>query len=90
MKTAVNQTNYWNYNMALEKFAPPALPLPPNIYDTQYFNMLIRSLNTYFQQVGSTTPVVFDSITLKNLPTSAAGLPSGVVWNDANTLKIVP
>ena len=76
--------------MALKQFAPPTLPLPPSNYDAQYFNQLIRALNTYFQQVGSTTPVVFDSITLKNLPTSAAGLPSGVVWNDANVLNIVP
>ena len=76
--------------MAMQKFAAPALPLPPNEYDAQYFNQLIRTLNIYFKQVGSTTPVVFDSITLTNLPTSASGLPAGAIWNDANTLKIVP
>lgn len=76
--------------MALKHFAPPALPLPPNDYDSQYFNQLIRALNIYFQQAGSTAPVVFDSITLTNLPTSATDLPSGAIWNDANTLKIVP
>ena len=90
MRIAVSQTNYWNYNMALEKFAAPVLPLPPTAYDPVYFSQLIRVLNIYFQQVGSTTPVVFDSITIKNLPTSAAGLPSGVVWNNANVLNIVP
>ncbi len=76
--------------MAMQKFTSPNLPLPPNQYDPQYFNMLIRSLNAYFQQAGSTTPVVFDSITLTNLPTSSVGLRSGSIWNDANTLKIVP
>lgn len=75
--------------MALKSFAPPALPLPPTEYSEQYFNQLVRSLNTYFRQVGSTTPIVVDSITLNNLPTSATGLPVGAVWNDAGTLKIV-
>ena len=76
--------------MALLKFAPPTIPLPPSNYDVQYFNQLVRVLNIYFNQAGSTTPVVFDSITLTNLPTSSAGLPSGAVWNDSNTLKVVP
>lgn len=75
--------------MALKEFAPPALPLPPDGYDQQYFNQLVRSLNTYFRQAGSTTPIVVDSITLNNLPTSSAGLPAGSVWNDSGTLKIV-
>ena len=75
--------------MALKSFAPPSLPLPPIEYSEQYFNQLVRSLNTYFRQLGSTTPIVVDSITLNNLPTSAVGLPVGSVWNDAGTLKIV-
>lgn len=75
--------------MALKSFAPPSLPLPPTEYTPQYFDQLVRSLNTYFRQVGSTTPIVVDSITLNNLPTSATGLAVGSVWNDAGTLKIV-
>ena len=75
--------------MALKSFAPPNLPLPPTEYSSQYFNQLVRSLNTYFQQAGSTTPIVVDSITFNKLPTSSAGLPVGSVWNDAGTLKIV-
>lgn len=75
--------------MALKSFAPPNLPLPPTEYSEQYFNQLVRSLNAYFRQVGSTTPIVVDSITLNSLPTSAVGLPVGSVWNDAGTLKIV-
>jgi hypothetical protein len=75
--------------MALKSFAPPLLPLPPNEYSPQYFDQLVRSLNTYFRQLGSTNPIVVDSITLNNLPTSATGLPVGSVWNDAGTLKIV-
>ena len=75
--------------MALKSFAPPYLPVAPDEYSPQYFNQLVRSLNTYFRQVGSTTPIVVDSITLNDLPTSATGLPVGSVWNDAGTLKIV-
>jgi hypothetical protein len=29
------------------------------------------------------------NIVLKNVPTSSAGLPSGAIWNDSGTLKIV-
>jgi hypothetical protein len=29
-------------------------------------------------------------IVLTNVPTASAGLPSGAVWSDAGTLKIVP
>ena len=75
--------------MALKSFAPPLLPLPPTEYSPQYFDQLVRSLNSYFRQIGSTNPIVVDSITLNNLPTSATGLPVGSVWNDAGTLKIV-
>jgi hypothetical protein len=75
--------------MALKSFAPPNLPMPPDEYSAQYLNQLVRSLNTYFRQLGSTTPIVVDSITLNSLPTSATGLPVGTVWNDAGTLKIV-
>lgn len=75
--------------MALKSFAPPSLPLPPTAYSSQYFDQLVGALNTYFRQVGSTTPIVVDSITLNNLPTSATGLPAGSVWNDLGTLKIV-
>lgn len=75
--------------MALKLFAPPNLPLPPVEYTPQYFDQLVRTLNAYFRQAGSTTPIVVDSITFNNLPTSATGLPVGSVWNDAGTLKIV-
>ena len=75
--------------MALKSFAPPNFPLPPTEYSPQYFDQLVRSLNSYFRQLGSTIPLVVDSITLNNLPTSATGLPVGSVWNDAGTLKIV-
>ena len=75
--------------MALLLFAPPSLPLAPGEYNSEYFNQLIRSLNVYLNQIGSTTPIVIDQLTLLALPTSPVGLRPGTVWNDGGTLKIV-
>jgi len=75
--------------MALLLFAPPVLPLAPTEYNPEYFNQLIRSLNIYLTQIGSTTPIVIDQLTLLALPTSPVGLRPGTVWNDSGTLKIV-
>jgi hypothetical protein len=76
--------------MALKNYAPPALPVAPENYDPIYMNQLVRSLNIYFRQLGSTTPVVVDSIQLNKLPTSSTGLVSGSVWNNSGVLNIVP
>jgi hypothetical protein len=75
--------------MALLLFAPPVLPLAPTEYNPEYFNQLIRALNVYLNQIGSTTPIVIDQLTLLALPTSPVGLRPGTVWNDGGTLKIV-
>jgi hypothetical protein len=75
--------------MALLLFAPPILPLAPSEYNPEYFNQLIRALNVYLKQVGSTTPIVIDQLTLLALPTSPVGLRPGTVWNDGGFLKIV-
>lgn len=65
------------------------LPLPPVEYDAQYFNTLIRVLNYIIQQQYNPGQIRGATITLTNLPTSPTNLPSGSVWNDAGTLKIV-
>ena len=75
--------------MALQLFAPPVLPLAPGEYNPEYFNQLIRALNVYLKQIGSTTPIVIDQLTLLALPTSPVNLRPGTVWNDGGTLKIV-
>jgi hypothetical protein len=43
----------------------------------------------YLKQIGSTTPIVIDQLTLLALPTSPVGLKPGTVWNDGGILKIV-
>lgn len=75
--------------MSLKLFSSPSLPLAPSTYDPEYFNQVIRALNTYFRQLDSTTPIVVDSITLLALPTSPLGQRVGTVYNDNGVLKIV-
>jgi hypothetical protein len=75
--------------MALLLFAPPSLPIAPSEYSPEYFNQLTRALNVYLNQIGSTTPIVVDQLTLLALPISPVGLKPGTVWNDSGTLKIV-
>ena len=75
--------------MALKLFTAPSLPLAPSAYDPEYFNQVLRSLNVYLSQIGSTTPIVIDSLTLLALPTSALGQRVGTVYNDNGVLKIV-
>lgn len=69
------------------------IPFPPLEYDQQYLNELIRTLNLYFRLLQNPGPATNSTLTLTQLPTSAAGLPSGSVWVDTgagNVLKVVP
>jgi hypothetical protein len=42
--------------MALVGFKAPALPLPPNDYNRQQFDELVRALRIYFNLLDSLTP----------------------------------
>jgi hypothetical protein len=42
--------------MALVGFRAPALPLPPNDYNRQQFDELVRALRIYFNLIDSLTP----------------------------------
>lgn len=79
-----------------------ALPLPPKEYSPEYMGRLLRQLNFIFGRLNSVRPVTVGSdlsqqnvgypisgLTIVNIPTSSAGLPSGSVWSDNGTLKIV-
>lgn len=69
------------------------LPFPPDEYDPKYFNEMIRTLNLYFRQLQNPGPVIASTLQLTNIPTSAAGLRTGDVWEDtgaANVLKVAP
>jgi hypothetical protein len=68
----------------------PVLPLPPLEYDVQYMNTLIRLLNYFIQQQDNPGQIRGSDLHLSGLPTTATGLVSGDVWNNAGTLKIIP
>lgn len=46
--------------MGMLKFKSPALPLPRELYDRQYFDQFIRVLTLYFNQLDSATPIQAD------------------------------
>lgn len=79
-----------------------ALPLPPKDYEQEYMNRLIRQLDIIIARINAVRPMRVGSdisrqnvnypisgLTIENIPTSATGLPSGSVWSDNGTLKIV-
>lgn len=70
--------------------ARPYFPLPPAEYDQTYMTEIIRSFSVYIEQQGNPGEGRFTNVTLTDLPTSATGLESGALWNDAGTVKVAP
>ena len=68
---------------------PPQFPLPPEEYDRQYFDEMVRSLTQLVVQLQNPGELRGTKITLTDLPTSATGLESGALYNDGGTVKIV-
>lgn len=79
-----------------------ALPNAPKEYSQEYMNRLLRQLNLVLTRINSIHPITVGSdlsqqvvgypisgLTIVNVPTSSANLPSGSVWSDGGTLKIV-
>lgn len=79
-----------------------ALPLPPKDYSVEYMNRLIRQLELTLRRLHSGGPMhagsdlsrsvaayPISALTLEDIPTSPTDLPSGSVWSDGGTLKIV-
>lgn len=79
-----------------------ALPLPPGEYSPEYMNRLIKQIGVALAKLAAIGPLTCGSdltsqnsgfpvsgLTIINIPTSPTGLPSGSVWSDGGTLKIV-
>lgn len=79
-----------------------ALPLPPREYNQEYMNRLLKQLSFIINRLNAIRPITIGSdltqqnvqfpvsaLTIQNIPTSSTGLPSGSVWSDGGTLKIV-
>ena len=71
------------------QLVPPTFSLPPEEYDVQYFNDMVRSLSQLVTQLQNPGELRGTKITLTQLPTSSEGLESGSLFNDNGTVKIV-
>lgn len=62
----------------------PSLALPGRNYDEFYFNQLVRALDAYFATLDNNSNFF-------NIPISGTGwgLPTGAIWNDNGTVKVV-
>ena len=82
--------------------ANTALPLPPKDYEQGYMGRLVRQLNFALNKLTTVVPITCGSdlstqvrgypisgLTIIDIPTSSANLPSGSVWSDGGVLKIV-
>jgi hypothetical protein len=74
--------------MSSNQVAPPRLPEPPIEYTQQYMADLVRSLQTFIEQERNPGEMRGTKITLTDLPTSATGLETGALYNDAGTVKV--
>jgi len=75
--------------MTSRALGPPRLPTPPDEISRYYMEDLIRVLEIYIQQENNPGDMRGTTLTLTQLPTSAAGLETGALYNDAGTVKIV-
>lgn len=65
------------------------LPTPPNEYDAVYMRALVRDIDIMFSSMTARGAGSFTTVNISQLPTSAAGLNPGDLWNDAGTVKVV-
>jgi hypothetical protein len=75
--------------MSSRALPPPRLPEAPQEYTRAYMEDLVRALDSYIQQERNPGDMRGTTLTLTQLPTSAAGLETGALYNDAGTVKIV-
>lgn len=75
--------------MSSNQIPPPRLPDAPFDYSQTYMQDLIRALEVFIEQERNPGELRGSKITLTDLPTSATGLETGALYNDAGTVKIV-
>lgn len=76
--------------MAQVGLPPPRLPDAPADYSQDYMADLLRSIEIFIQQERAPGEMRGTKITLTDLPTSATGLETGALYNDAGTVKVAP
>jgi len=70
------------------QLVPPTFSSPPEEYDVQYFNDMVRSLSQLVTQLQNPGELRGTKITLTDLPTSDEGLETGALFNDNGTIKV--
>ncbi len=75
--------------MSIRRFKSPALPLPPQEYDPQYFTQLIRAISIYFNYIDSKAPIDVDGIAMENLTELPNNLPEFSLYRVGREIKIV-
>jgi len=68
--------------------APPRLPEAPEEYTRSYMQDLIRTLEIFIEQERNPGEIRATRLTITDLPTSATGLETGTLYNDAGTVKV--
>ena len=70
------------------RLVPPNFSLPPDEYDVQDFNEMVRSLSQLVTQLQNPGELRGTKITLTDLPTSDTDLEVGALFNDNGTIKV--
>ena len=70
------------------QLVPPNFSLPPDEYDVQYFNEMVRSLSQLVTQLQNPGELRGTKITLTDLPTSDTGLEVGACLMITAQLKL--
>ena len=74
--------------MSGNQVAPPRLPEAPEEYTRSYMQDLIRTLEIFIEQERNPGDIRATRLTITDLPTSATGLETGTLYNDAGTVKV--
>lgn len=74
--------------MSGNQVAPPRLPEAPEEYTRSYMQDLIRTLEIFIEQERNPGNIRATRLTITDLPTSATGLETGTLYNDAGTVKV--
>jgi hypothetical protein len=74
--------------MASVQIPAPRLPEAPQEYSQQHMQDLVRALEVFMEQERNPGELRGTKITLTDLPTSATGLETGALYNDAGTVKV--
>ena len=74
--------------MSGNQVAPPRLPEAPEEYTRFYMQDLVRTLEIFIEQERNPGEIRATRLTITDLPTSATGLETGTLYNDAGTVKV--